>query len=459
MIFETVEAKGLAHLSYFVGDEAAGVALVIDPKRDVQDYLDLAQKYGVRIVHILETHIHADFVSGSLELGAKTGALLHVGQADGYGFPHIALSDGDIIDLGNLTFKALHTPGHTPEHMSFLVSGGKGAGKPWGLFSGDLLFAGEVGRPDLLGDEEKIRLARSLYRSLREKVLALEDGVEVFPAHGEGSPCGGSIGDRKTTTVGYERENNPKLAEMTEDDFVTLVLSDLPPAPTYYPRMKRVNLEGPRVLGGIPNVSALSPREVENLAKANEVQVVDAREIEAFGGGHVPGSLSIALRGEFPVWSGWMLDPNKPVVLVLPDEGKLTEIQAHLLRIGIDDVRGYLRNGMKGWFEAGLPFTKTPQMSVFELNASLGQVQILDVRTDAEWAGGHVPTAMHAFVPDLRKTLDGRLNKDEPLAVYCGSGYRASIAASVLERMGYKDVRNVPGSVKAWKAAGLGLVR
>lgn len=457
MIFETVEAKGLAHLSYLVGDEAAGFAVVVDPKRDVQDYLDLAQKHGVRISHILETHIHADFVSGSLELQALTGAPIYVGKAEGYGFSHVALSDGDTLEVGSLKVQALHTPGHTPEHVSFLVSGGKGAGKPWGLFSGDLLFAGEVGRPDLLGEEEKKRLARSLYHSLREKVLSLDDGVEVFPAHGEGSPCGGSIGDRKTTTVGYERENNPKLAEMTEEAFVELVLADLPPAPTYYPRMKRVNLQGPKVLGGLPNVAALSPKEVRELSETEDVQVVDAREIEAFGGGHVPGSLSVALRGEFPVWSGWMLDAEKRVVLVLPDESKLKEAQAHLFRIGVDRVEGYLRNGMKGWFEAGLDFAKVEQTSVFELSDSLGKVQVLDVRTDGEWDVGHVPSAVHVFVPRLEAELDGKLDRERPVAVYCGSGYRASIAASVLQRIGFKDVRNVPGSMKAWKAAGLPL--
>lgn len=455
MIFETIEAEGLAHLSYFVGDASAGVAVVIDPKRDVQDYLDLAQRHGVRIVRILETHVHADFVSGSLELAAKTGAVVHVGAADGYGFEHAALSDGDVLEVGGLSFEALHTPGHTPEHMGFLVSGGKGSSKPWALFSGDALFAGEVGRPDLLGEEEKLALARALYRSLHGKILVLDDGVEVFPAHGEGSPCGGSIGDRRTTTVGYERKYNPKLQPMGEAEFVRLVLADLPPAPAYYPRTKGVNLRGPTVSGGMAIVPALSPQEVLERSREPGVRIVDAREIEAFGGGHVPGSLSIPLRGEFPVWCGWMLDPEHRIVLVLPDESKLREVRTHLFRIGIDRVDGYLASGMRGWFEAGLEFSKDEQMSVFELHGSLGRMQVLDVRTEGEWLAGHVPTAVHLFVPRIEEGLGTTLDRGEPVAVYCGSGYRASIAASVLQRMGFRDVRNVPGSMRAWKSAGL----
>lgn len=460
MLLETVESEGLAHLSYLLGDEEAGACVVIDPRRDVSIYLELARKNHCRITQILETHIHADFISGSRELEAQTGAPIAVGRAPGYGFPHRPLADGDRISVGRLRLDVLQTPGHTPEHVCFLVSGGKGSEEPWGLFSGDTLFAGEVGRPDLLGDGSEEGLARQLYHSLRDRLLKLGDEVEVYPAHGQGSPCGGSIGDRNTTTVGYERANNPKLQSGTEDSFVEQVLTDLPPAPRYYARMKRLNEAGPRVLGCIPHIPALSPQEFCDAVEHPNVVVVDTREIEAAGGAHIEGSLNIALRDEFPIWSGWMLRPDQTILLVLHDESKLDQTQRHLLRIGIEKIGGFLRGGMRSWMEAGLPFRRTLQLSVHELRARIeseDDLQILDVRSDGEWASGRIPGAQHIFAADLPDQQSG-LDPKKPVAVYCGSGYRAAIAASVLERSDFRQVMNIPGSVRAWKAAGFKLV-
>ncbi len=458
MLLQTVETKGVAHLSYVVGDDDEGVCAVIDPRRDVSIYLDIARKNNCRITHIFETHIHADFVSGARELERQTGAQIVGGVADNYGFDLHQAKEGETFQLGAITLQVLHTPGHTPEHISLAIEGGKGSREMWGVFTGDTLFAGEVGRPDLLGGGSEQKLAKQLFHSLHDKLFALGDEVEIYPAHGSGSPCGGSIGDRLTSTIGYERMHQDKAQLPGEDEFVTAVLKDLPPAPTYYPRMKKVNAAGAGVLGCLPNVQPLDPQKFADAAKEKGSLIVDTREIEAFGGGHIEGAMNIALRDEFPVWSGWMLKPEETILLVLDDEADLDKVQRHLLRIGIENVAGFLRQGMRGWFEAGMPFVKLEQMSVQELKAQQDEVQILDVRDDSEWSKGFIEGAQHAFVPEVAE-YSRKLDKKKPLAVYCGSGYRASIAASVLQARGFEKVMSVPGSIRAWKSAGFELTK
>ncbi|HEY0867533.1 MAG TPA: rhodanese-like domain-containing protein [Fimbriimonas sp.] len=457
MVFETLRSPGLAHLSYLVGDADAGSAVVIDPRRDVEEYLEKARAKGVRIDYVVETHIHADFVSGGPELASRTGAKLLTGRSDEISYRHEAMDDGDSFEVGPLQFRALQTPGHTPEHISLVVSGGKGSKEPWGVFTGDTLFAGEVGRPDLLGREQEQALAKELYHSLHAKLLALEDGVIVYPSHGEGSPCGGSIGDRDTTTIGYERRHNPKLAAMSEEDFVRLVLEGASeqPAPSYYPRMKKLNAKG--VVGGLPDVRPLQPQEVADLSKQEGVLLLDARPYTAFGGAHIPGALNVALQEEFPIWCGWLVKPEHRVVLVLNDPGDLEEAQTHLFRIGIDRIEGYLAPGMPAWFAKGLPIQSTAQIDVHRLRDRIGEIQLLDVRRQDEWREGRLPTAVHRYLPEV-PNLDGQLDRRKPVATYCESGYRASIAASLLERMGFERVHNVPGSMDAWRSAGFEIV-
>jgi hydroxyacylglutathione hydrolase len=457
MILETVEAEGLAHLSYLLGDDSVGVCAVIDPRRDVSVYLDLSRQHHTRITHILETHIHADFVSGSRELAAQTGAPIYVGASGDYRFEHQSLKEGDTLQLGSLCLQVLHTPGHTPEHICYLVSGGKGAQEPWALFTGDTLFAGEVGRPDLLGHGTEDRLARQLYHTLHEKLLKRGDEVEIYPAHGEGSPCGGSIGDRRTSTIGYERQHSPKLQAKSEDEFMKQVLGSLPEPPFYYTRMKKVNAEGPPVLGCLPHLQPLDAKRFRDAMRAPNSLVLDTREIEAFGGAHIEGALNIALRDEFPIWAGWMLQPEQRLLLVPAEEEDLDEVQRHLLRIGIENVGGFLLQGMRGWIEAGLPFQRLPQLSVHELKEravnGYDGLQVLDVRRDDEWQQGHIPSARHIYAPHLPEHLY-ELDREKPVATYCGSGFRASIAASLLQRSGFREVYNIPGSMKAWRAAG-----
>ena len=454
MVLQTFEAEGLAQLSYLVGCDACGVAAVIDPRRDVDIYIQAARENGLAITHIIETHIHADFVSGALELQAKCGGKIYVGKAEGYGFDAEQVTDGQQLKLGGITLTVLHTPGHTPEHICLLARSGNNP--PFALFSGDLLFAGEVGRPDLLGEAEKQKLARQLFTTFREKILTLDDGILVYPGHGEGSPCGGKIGDRRVTSIGYERANNPRLQIDSEDAFVADVLKDLPPPPRYYPRMKQVNACGPKIFGAMPFLRPVSAADLE--ARMRQVLVLDTREIEAYAAAHIPGSLSIPLRDEFPIWAGWMLDPKAEIILVLGKPEDQFTVQRYLFRIGIENVTGYLSNGLRSWTESGRPYAHHKTLSVQELHATLEDFQILDVRRHDEWNAGRVAGARHIYAPILAEELE-TLDRERPLAVYCGTGYRASIAASVLEQAGFRDVRNVLGSMKAWRAAGLPVER
>ena len=454
MFIDTFEAEGLAQLSYLVGDEVAGLAAVIDPRRDIGEYLDRAAERGVRIVAAIDTHIHADFVSGAAALRRAVGAKVHGGPV-GYRFAIDALADGAEVPLGKLTLTAIHTPGHTPEHICLVARGGRGAEAAWGVFTGDTLFAGEVGRPDLLGEGTEDALARQLFHTLHEKLLPLGDELIVYPGHGKGSPCGGAIGDRTTTTIGYERKHNPRLAIRDEDAFVKDLLSSQTPAPRYYARMKVVNAADPADAPSAP-VQPLDPKDVEARQKRGAL-VLDTRDVEAFGGAHVPGALNIPLSGSFAVWAGKLLDETQDLVLV-GDPADVQRARTNLTRIGIDRVVGSLRGGMRFWEEAGLPLARVEQMSVHQVKDARDTVQVLDVRYDNEFAGGHIPGATHIELSRLERALasDGRaLDRAKPIATYCGSGSRAGIAASILERAGFTDVRAVPGSMTAWKNAGL----
>lgn len=458
MVIETVFTEGLAQLSYLIGDKAAGKAVVIDPRRDVDVYIELARKHKLSITHALETHIHADFVSGCRELADRTGTAKVCVSVEGgaeYGFPHKQLKDGDTIDLGRVVLTARHTPGHTPEHLSYLAAEGNRPDRPFAVFSGDCLFADSVGRPDLLGEEKSDKLAKELFRSVRDLYLKLDDDVRVHPGHGAGSPCGANISDRLVTTIGYERRHNPALQIADEAKFVEYVLFTAPPEPRYYKRMKQVNAKGPDVLGRLPTCPPLPPRAFKRAVGKGGVQLVDNRQMLGFGGGHIAGALNIGPRAELSIWAGWMLDPEQPIFLVLPKDADLPEVQRQLLRVGYTTFGGCLLGGMEEWENAGLPLTALPQMSVHDLNKALPprDLQVLDVRTPNEWQDGHVPGATYIFLPELEKKLD-RLDKGKPVAVYCDSGYRASLAASLLQRHGFTHVRNVPGSWKAWKAAG-----
>jgi hydroxyacylglutathione hydrolase len=454
LVLQRIETEGLAQLSYVVGDDAAARAAVIDPRRDVDVYLAMLRERGLRLTHIIETHIHADFVSGAHELKARTGVEIWGGDGD-YQFELNRLRDGQEIALGDVRLRALATPGHTPEHVSLLVFDAKQGDAPFGVFTGDTLFNLDVGRPDLLGNQLEQRLASELHRSLFEILLPLGDRIEIFPCHGAGSACGKSIGDRLQSTIGNERLFNPALKARSADEFVRWLLDDMPEPPAHYARLKKLNATGARVRGGIPAVAPLLPKEIRKAQDDGSV-VLDCRSILAYGGGHIPGALNIALRPEFPNWAGRMLDPEKPVILIVEDTRDLALAASHLFRIRHDKIAGYLHDGMTSWQNAGLPLARTEQWTVHELNEHRRDpdLLILDVRTEEECKKGRIPGARHLFVAHLGERSD-ELDRGKTIATYCGTGYRASIAASILARKDFARVVNVPGSWTAWKATGL----
>jgi hydroxyacylglutathione hydrolase len=459
VVFETVRTDGLAHLSYLIGDRSVGRAVVIDPRRDVDIYLELARKYRLTITHTLETHIHADFVSGSCELAARTGTAkvgVSVEGGASYGFIHEPFRDGSRLEVGAVTLTAVHTPGHTPEHLAYLATY---KGKPWGFFSGDFLFAGSVGRPDLLGASQTPGLAKALFHSLQTALKPLPDDLPLYPAHGAGSPCGANICDR-LSTIGDERRHNPALQSTDESAFIDWVLRTAPPIPHYYPRMKRINAQGPEILNGLPAVEWLEPAEFRRRLALGDVQLIDNRTMLAFGGGHIAGAWNLGPRAELSLWAGWMLDEAKPIALVLPREGDLPEFLRQFIRVGFTRFAGCLKGCMEAWVTDGLPVQTLAQLPVHELNALLPSrdLQLLDVRTPSEWDAGHLPGARYLFLGDLPEKLK-TLNPGKPVAVYCASGYRSSLAASLLQARGFRKIQNVPGSYTAWTAAGFPVVK
>lgn len=455
MVFETVFTDGLAHLSYLIGDKSTGKAAVIDARRDVDVYIELALKNKLTITHVLETHIHADFVSGSRELAARTGkAQPHLSAEGGakYGFPHEKLKDQDKIDLGRVILTARHTPGHTPEHLSFLAAEDNRPDDPFAVFSGDTLFADSVGRPDLLGAAQSKKLASELFKTLREFYMRLPEHVRVHPAHGAGSPCGADIGDRLVTTIGYEVRHNKALQIEDHEEFVKHILDAAPPEPTYYKRMKKINSDGPDVLGGLPVCKMLPSKEFKEAIAKQDAQLVDNRDMFSFGGGHIENAINLGPRPILSIWAGWLLNPDKPIFLVLPNDREIENVQRQLIRVGFDEFGGALIGGIDAWAEAGLDIERIPQMTVHELRKKPNGLQILDVRAPEEWEKGHVPGADYIFLAELTKK-SSQLDKERPVAVYCDSGYRASIGASLLKAEGF-EVHNVPGSWKAWEKAG-----
>jgi hydroxyacylglutathione hydrolase len=457
LVFETILTEGISELSYLVGDDGPGVAAVVDPTTDVDRYSALARKKGVAITHILETHIHADLVSGSRELCARTGsAKIYVSHAGGaaYGFDHEELEMDSKFEFGNTLITAKHTPGHTPEHVSLLLAAKDHPDTPWGILTGDSLFVNSAGRPDLMGGGQTEELTEKLFHTLRDFYLTLPDSVIIYPAHGHGSPCGADIGERLTSTIGYERKHNPYLQFGDYEKFREFTGKSVPATPTYYPLMKKLNAKGPGVLGNLPGVPALPPKTFDQAVREKAGVLVDTRMMLAFGGGHIPGALNIGASPMLSIWAGWLLEPNENILLVLSEDKEAGKVLQLFWNTGYTRFAGYLAGGMKAWDNAALPLEEVGQMTVHELHDKASGTQILDVRSESEWAEGRVPGATHIFLPDLRKRC-AELDRQKPVAVYCDSGYRASIGTSILKQEGFTRVCNVPGSWQAWKKAQL----
>jgi hydroxyacylglutathione hydrolase len=448
-----------------VGDEKTKEVAVIDPTRDVDEYIQIARREGLKIAHIFETHVHADFVSGAPELKARCGGapVIHCSGMGGEQWTppyadHVA-KDGDEVKMGSIRIKAIHTPGHTPEHMMWaLFDDTRSKDQPWLLFTGDFLFVGDVGRPDLLGEAERAKLAHQLYESVFQKLAPLPDYTEVFPAHGAGSLCGKAIGSRRSSSLGYERRFNQSLQPMPENKWTETLLRGMPPAPPYFKRMKQVNAKGATVLAGAaPGQKRFTARELAERVKKGDVIVLDTRPKEAFCAAHIPNSISIPVAPNLPTWAGWVVPYDKPIVLVVAQSSDVVEVVTHLIRVGFDRIEGWLEDGIDGWENQGFDLASIPTMSVRDLADRVGKPDapfVLDVRTDGEWAGGHIDGATHiqvGLLPDRIKDVP----KDRPVAVICGSGYRSTIAISLLKRAGYDNLTNVMGGMGAWKAAQL----
>lgn len=447
----TIVDEGLGNSSYLV-DLGDGRALVVDPTRDPSGYLAEADRRRLQIAFSVETHLHADFVSGSRELAAN-GATVVAAAAGGLEFPHRPLGDGDDVDLGGLRLRALATPGHTPEHLSYILSDGD---RPVALFSGGSLMVGAVARTDLISPDRTEELARMLWRSLHERVLTLPDDLAVYPTHGAGSFCAAPAGTERTTTIGLEKATNPLLAAPDENAFVRLLLSGLGSYPDYFTRLQEVNRRGPRVYGPeAPTLAPLTVDEVDRLA-ADGAWVIDARPIAAFGAGHIPGAVSIQLRPAFASWLGWVVPGDVPLVFVLDPGQDRADLVRQARKIGYEHLGGELAGGMTAWEAAGRPVTRTPLVGVSTVaadaaNSGDDRRTVLDVRQDGEFTAGHIPGSLHAELGALGKSVP---LPHSPITVTCAHGERAMTGASLLERAGHHDLRVLDGGIEAWADTG-----
>ena len=459
MLLERIYDEDLSQASYFIGCQQTNEAIVIDPRRDVGVYLDLAHAHGMRIMHVTETHIHADYLSGTRELANATGAAIWVSGEGGpdwqYGFEGQRLRDGDTITVGNLTLAADHTPGHTPEHLSFRLTDGAAADAPGYLFTGDFVFVGDLGRPDLLdeaagGVDTRYEGAKQLFRSLRDKLLTLPDYVQIYPAHGSGSACGKALGAVPTTTVGYERNFawwGPHLAANDEQGFIDELLEGQPDAPTYFGRMKRQNRDGPQILGHRDPLQELDAEAVKTGVEEATVTFIDTRNQHDVHQGTVPGSLNVPVAGKPATHAGWAYDPEaeaRPLVLLAKNRDLAQLMWDHLIRVGIDEVKGYVTS------LDGLPVVVPELVAPTDLKA-IDYDLLLDVRNASEYADGTIPGAKQLSAGRVLWHQD-ELPENGTIVSFCQSGVRNSVAASTLRNAGH-HVIELEGSYLGWQAA------
>jgi hydroxyacylglutathione hydrolase len=456
MYFKQFYLGCLAHASYLIG--SGGEAAVVDPQRDIEHYINEAEAKGLKIKYVIETHLHADFVSGHQELAERSGARIVFGSEAGAAFDYLPAKDGDEFRIGKVVLRILETPGHTPESISILVIDTEASDQPQKVLTGDTLFIGDVGRPDLVNSQgfTAEQMAGMLYDSLHNKLLKLSDSVEVWPAHGKGSLCGRNMSDDTSSTIGRQRRFNHALQPMPKEDFVKMMTADLPAAPAYFSKDAEINRAGARSIAELPRPSALTPAEVNKLARRGAT-ILDVRANTEFGAGHISGALNIALGGgPFDLWAGQLVKFDAPIVIVTDDESKVDEAMVGLARVGIENVTGYLAGGMDAWRRAGFEVSVIAQISVDNLSDLLDsqkELQVIDVRQPGEYDAGHVPSAVNAPLARVAE----RANDFDPnrrTAVICAGGFRSSAATSVLERLGFKKLLNVLGGTGAWIKAG-----
>ena len=456
MYFEQFYLGCLAHASYLLASD--GEAVVVDPQRDVELYLKAAADHGVTIRHIIETHLHADFVSGHKELAARTGAKIYMGAQAGASFPHVPVGDGFELKFGKAAIRVLETPGHTPESICLVVTDEEKSPAPWAVLTGDTLFIGDVGRPDLSPAHTPAQLAGMLYDSLHAKLMTLPDSVLVYPAHGAGSLCGKNMRAERSSTIGTERLTNYALQIKSREEFVAQLTSNLPARPDYFSKDAEINRTGAAALSELLPLRAIPPSELKAMLEDSEV-ALDVRPGEEFAAGHVPGSVNIALSGQFASWAGTVLGLTAHPVLIADSESQLEEARLRLARVGIEILDGYLQGGVAAWKQAGFPLATLAQVTAHELSARMqsGDVQVLDVRREPEWEAAHIAHATWWPLDNFR-VAPPELDRDVPIAVHCKGGYRSMIACSLLQRAGFKQVTNIIGGIDAWQQAELPVV-
>jgi len=457
MIFKQFHNESLGHASYFIGSEMTGEAIVTDARRDVDIYFETARNHGMRIKYALDTHQHNDYVSGIREIGVRAEVTLLAGSRSTAGYDATRLSDGGKFRIGEVDISALHTPGHTPEHICLVIKDLSRGEEPAMLLSGGCLLVDDIGRPDLFGGPGAVKTnALDLYRSLYEKIMRLPDHVEVYPTHVAGSLCGGSIGSRLSTTVGYERILNRWLNYSGPDEFAAMCMrkENLPSVPPYWRHMRQINQDGPPLLGVLGEPPALSVAAFDRFRKKGFF-ILDCRSPEAFSA-HIPGALSAGIGTSFPTWAGTVLPFGQPYILVLDRSKDLWDIVWHLLRIGYDLPKGWLAGGMTAWRSSGSEIESLPLLTVWDLEKEMerdGALFVLDVRQPGEWASGHIEGAHLITGAEISERIR-ELPNNRQIAVICGSGYRSSSVASILTNKGYKRISSVLGGMGAWKRAG-----
>jgi hydroxyacylglutathione hydrolase len=455
--------EGLGCASYLVGCEAEGVAAVIDPERNVQKYLDTAIARGLKITHIIETHLHADHVSGNTDLANRTGADIYLHEASGVEFDYKPLREGDVITLGDVRLKVVHTPGHTPESITLLISDTTRAEEPWLALTGDTLFVGDIGRPDLVGPDAAKELATDMHNSLFRKLLPLDDSLLVYPGHGAGSLCGKSIGAMRSTTLGFERKYNPALAPRELDEFVSFATSNLPEQPGNHTRIKSMNRAGVKPLGDV-QAKPLGIREAIPYFQ-HGAGLLDTRPKDAFVQTHVPGSVHLEADDQLSNRIGFIFPPDMPIILLLADPEHYEKVIYSLARVGYENVIGYLAEGLDVWEKMGLPLTAGDIQDIqpAELNDLLSSGNgsrpvVVDVREPWEYRQGHVPGALLMPLGQLAMRL-GELDVEKPVAVICATGNRSQSASALLGQKGFKIVYNVVGGTTLWARSGLEIER
>lgn len=456
MIVERFFTPELAQVAYAVGD--AGKVAIVDPRRDVSIYTDWAARTGNEITAILETHVHADFVSGSIELARVTGAPIYASRMGEQEFDHVPVDDGMTLDIAAVRLTAIHTPGHTPEHISWKAEDTSDPGSDPVLFSGDALFVGDVGRPDLLGQGRTQELVDSLYATVTNVFKTLPDEMVVYPGHTAGSSCGKNIGSSPHTTIGNEKATNYAFKPDSREAFADAVMRDMPEPPAYYPVLKKVNKEGAVLLEQLGGPRPMSVEQLDDQFASNAM-VIDIRSKEAFAAGHIPGTVFVGVGSNFATWMGWLSPYDRDLVLIAADEAQIREAVTMLHRIGLDRVAGY-HVGIDSWQESGRPIQTLevtyPEVVMREQERGEDPT-VLDVRSDSEYDMGHINGAVHHFAGKIAQSSLPNLDKNEGITVVCGSGYRSTVAASLMQANGFESVRNLAGGMEAWNEAKAGV--